>query len=353
MTVPRLAGFRMPAEWEPHTRTWMEFPPVNETFDSRGDGGDGELERLRRIWASVSNTIARFEPVSVVCNVGDAEVARSMLDEAIEVHETPTGDAWVRDSGPTFLVHPDGRLGAAHWTFNAWGGQDFSDPTDERHVGAFIAGLAGAELFSSSMVNEGGGIHVDGEGTVMVTTTVQLDPGRNPGWNAEQVETELRSYLDVERVIWLPRGLTKDYERFGTRGHVDIIATFCRPGTVLAHVQTRRDHPDWEICQENLRVLRASTDAAGRPLEVIEVPAPLTTHVPTPDGDELVDWSYINHYVCNGAVILCGFDDPNDDVVAALMADAYPGREIVLHDARDIFAVGGGIHCITQQQPAV
>jgi agmatine deiminase len=336
----------MPAEWDPHTRTWMEFPPANDTF---GDGSDGELDRRRQVWASVSNTIARFEPVSVVCHVGDADIARSMLDAAIEVHETPIGDAWVRDSGPTFLVHPDGRLGATHWTFNGWGAQDFSDPTDERHVGAFIAGLAGAELFSSEMVNEGGGIHVDGEGTVLVTETVQLDPFRNPGWAAEQVETELRAYLDVSKVIWLPRGLTKDYDRYGTRGHVDILATFCRPGTVLAHVQRDRSHPDFEVSRENLRVLRSSTDAAGRRLEVIEVPAPRTTHA---EGD-IVDWSYLNHYVCNGAVVLCAFDDPHDDEVAALIADAYPGREVVLHDARDIFAVGGGIHCITQQQPAV
>jgi agmatine deiminase len=346
MSTPRLSGFRMPAEWTAHSRTWMEFPPVNESF---GDGGDGALERYRRVWASVANTIAEFEPVSMVCNVGDLEVARSMVADSIELHETHIDDAWARDSGPTFLVHPDGRLGATHWTFNAWGDAGFSRWDDEQHVGAFIAGLAGAELFSSSMVNEGGGIHVDGEGTVMVTETVQLDPGRNPTWNAEQVETELRSYLDVERVLWLPRGLTKDYDRFGTRGHVDIIAAFPKPGTVLVHVQTDRDHPDVAVSQANLEVLRRSTDAQGRPLEIVEVPAPQTTHH---DG-ELVDWSYINHYVCNGAVILCSFDDPNDAVVAGIMADAYPGREIVLHDARPIFECGGGIHCITQQQPAV
>jgi len=346
MTTPRLSGFHMPAEWTPHTRTWMEFPPVNECF---AEHGDDELDRLRGVWASVANTIARFEPVSMVCNVGDAEIARSMLDDSIELHETHIDDAWVRDSGPTFLVHSDGRLGATHWRFNAWGDQGFSRWEDEQHVGAFIAGLAGAEMFSSSMVNEGGGIHVDGEGTVMVTETVQLDPGRNPTLNAERVETELRSFLDVDRVIWLPRGLTKDYDRFGTRGHVDIIAAFPRPGAVLVHVQSAPDHPDFAVSQANLEVLRRATDARGRALEIIEVPAPQTTH----DDGGLVDWSYINHYVCNGAVILCSFDDPNDAVVARIMADAYPGREIVLHDARSIFACGGGIHCITQQQPAV
>ncbi len=346
MSAPRLAGFSMPPEWVPHERTWMEFPPANEGF---GDDPGGELGNARRVWASVANTINRFEPVSLVCNVGDAEVAREMVDESIEIHETPTGDAWARDSGPTFLTHPDGRLGATHWRFNAWGDAGFSDWTDEQHVGAFIAGLAGAELFSSQMVNEGGGVHVDGEGTVLCTQTVQLDRGRNPTMSMESVETELKAFLGVSKVIWLPQGLTKDYGRFGTRGHVDICACFVRPGVVLAHRQHDPLHPDYGVTDEYIELLRCSTDAAGRRLEVVEVPAPVQTHA---DG-EIVDWSYLNHYVCNGAVILCSFDDPNDAVAAEILADLYPGREIVLHDARDIFAGGGGIHCITQQQPAV
>lgn len=345
MSTPRIAGFRMPPEWAPHARTWMEFPPPNEAF---GDPGTDELAHHRQVWATVANTIARFEPVSMVCDVGDAAVARMLLDPSIELHETPIDDAWMRDSGPTFLVHDDGRLGATHWRFNAWGDQGFSEWEDEQHVGGFVAGLAGAEIFTSSMVNEGGGIHVDGEGTVMITETVQLDPGRNPLWNAEQVETELKSFLGVSKILWLPRGLTKDYERFGTRGHVDIIATFVRPGVVLAHAQPDPEHPDFEICRENLAILRRSTDASGRTLEVIEIDAPRTSHV---DG-ELVDWGYINHYVCNGAVIMCTFDDPNDEPAAELLARVYPGREIVGVDARAIFACGGGIHCITQQQPA-
>jgi agmatine deiminase len=343
MTTPRLSGFSMPPEWAPHERTWMEFPSENPTFTV----DNGWLDHCRSVWTSVANTIARFEPVCMVCNVGEAEIARALLDPSIELHETPTGDAWCRDSGPTFLTHPDGRLGATHWRFNGWGDGGFTDWTDEQHVGAFIAGLAGAELFSSSMVNEGGGIHVDGDGTVMITETVQLDPGRNPTFNAEQVELELKSYLGVEQVIWLPRGLTKDYDRFGTRGHIDILTCFVRPGLVLAHNQLDPSHPDHEICAEYLGILRNSTDAKGRALEVVEVPAPATTHI---DG-EIVDWSYLNHYICNGAVILCTFDDPNDDVAIDILAKVYPGREIVPHDARDIFACGGGIHCITQQQP--
>lgn len=336
----------MPPEWLAHTRTWMEFPPQNEGF------GDG-LERAREHWIGITNTIARFEPVSLVCDVGDGDVARSMLDpdvaQRIEIHETHIDDAWARDSGPTFLVHPDGRLGAVHWRFNAWGNAGYSRFDDEQHVGAFMAGLAGAEIFSSQMTNEGGGIHVDGRGTVMATTTVQLDPDRNPTMNHESVETEFRAYLGTTSTVWLPRGLTRDYERFGTRGHVDILACFTPTGPVLAHVQRDPAHPDFEVCRENLAILRASRHADGSPFEVVEVPAPRRL---LDDGGEMVDWSYINHYVCNGAVILCTFDDENDEEVCDIMAKAYPGREIVGCDARVIFDHGGGIHCITQQQPA-
>jgi agmatine deiminase len=345
MTTPRLSGFSMPPEWAPHERTWMEFPSPNAAFVEE----DGSLDHCRGVWASVANTIARFEPVSMICNIGESDIARRLLDPAIELHETPTGDAWCRDSGPTFLTHPDGRLGATLWTFNAWGDRGFSDPVDERHVGAFIAGLAGAEVFPSEMVNEGGGIHVDGAGTVIVTETVQLDVRRNPLWNAEQVETELKSYLDVRNVIWVPRGLTSDYSGFGTNGHIDIVCCFAAPGVLLVHDQRDPAHPDFEVTQEYLGVLRNATDADGRPLEIVLVPAPATLE----NEDGFVDWGYLNHYICNGAVILCTFDDPNDQMAIDMLAKAYPGRQIVPHDARAIFACGGGIHCITQQQPKV
>ena len=346
MTTPRLAGFSMPPEWAPHECTWMEFPPANDAFAE----DPVEMEAARGVWASVANTINQFEPVRMVCDVGDSEVARRLLDPSIELFETPLGDSWCRDSGPTFLTHPDGRLGATHWTFNAWGDRGFSDPTDERHVGAFIAGLAGAELFSSTMVNEGGGIHVDGEGTVICTETVQLDVRRNPTWNAEQVETELKAYLGTSHTIWVPRGLTADYSNYGTNGHIDIVCCFAEPGTLLVHVQHNPEHPDFEVSKEHLDVLRNSVDAAGRSLKIVEVPAPQALR--SPDG-EFVDWGYLNHYICNGAVILCTFDDPNDQVAIDILREAYPGREIVPHDARGIFMWGGGIHCITQQQPKV
>jgi agmatine deiminase len=344
LNSPRAAGYRMPAEWEPHERTWMEFPPANETF---GAPGTERLHGYRRAWANVSNTIAQFEPVTVVVNEGDEHAARNLLDPSIALHQTRINDAWFRDSGPTFLINAEQQLAATHWRFNAWGNAGFSDFTHEQHVGSEIARAAQALLFSSQMVNEGGGIHVDGEGTVLITETVQLDPGRNPQWTHAQVEHELQEFLGVEKVLWLPRGLTKDYERFGTRGHIDMVATFVRPGVVLAHAQRNPEHPDFEVCRTNIEILRTLTDAVGRQLDVIEIEGP---HVVERDG-ELVDFNYVNHYVCNGAVILCAFGDAQDATASAFLADVYPGREIVLVDALPIFECGGGIHCITQQQP--
>ncbi len=343
--TPAAHGFSMPAEWAPHERTWMEFPPANETF---GDAGSESLATYRRAWAAVSNVIAEFEPVTVVTNIGDAEIARSLLSTNVAVNSTRTNDSWFRDSGPTFLLGPNGELGATHWRFNAWGNGGFSIWDDEQHVGGEVATLAGARLFTSSMVNEGGGIHVDGDGTVMITETVQLDPGRNPTWTHYEVEAELRDYLGVQKIIWMPRGLTKDYERFGTRGHIDMVATFVRPGVVLAHKQLDPLHPDFEVCRENIALLRSTTDARGRDLEVVEIAGPTVTHV----DDEIVDYNYVNHYVCNGGVILCAFDDERDTQAAELIARMYPGRRVVCVDARPIFDCGGGIHCITQQQPA-
>ncbi|MEU7004818.1 agmatine deiminase family protein [Nonomuraea sp. NPDC046570] len=335
-------GYRMPAEWEPHERTWMAFPTDNHTFHDN-------LHASRTAWAAVATTIARHEPVVMVANTGEGDDARGYLGPAVEVVERPLDDSWMRDIGPTFLVDGRGGLAAATWVFNGWGQLEFARWELDSQVGGLVAGMAGATPYASGLVNEGGGVHVDGEGTVLLTETVQLDPYRNPGWTRERVEAELRAFLGVRKAIWLPRGLTADYGPVGTRGHIDMFASFVRPGLVAAHCQPDPAHPDHEVCKENIALLRASTDAAGRRLEVVEVPAPTVLEV---DG-EPVDYSYINHYVANGAVVLCAFGDPRDAEAAELFARLFPGREVELVDARQIFAGGGGIHCITQQQPAV
>ncbi|WP_371604768.1 agmatine deiminase family protein [Streptomyces sp. NBC_01220] len=333
----------MPPEWAPHDRTWMAWPGPNPTFASAA-----ELDEARRAWAAVAHAVRRFEPVTMVVGPGQEDSARALLGPDIELAVRPLDDAWMRDIGPTFVT--DGHeLAAVDWTFNGWGAQGWARWERDRHIARSVAGLAGVPVHGSPLVNEGGAIHVDGEGTVLLTETVQLGRERNPGWSREQVEAEVHARLGTEKAIWLPRGLSGDYGTYGTLGHVDIVAAFVRPGTVVAHVQPDPAHPDHGITRETVRILRAATDAKGRALEVVEVLAPTVLRA----GGEWVDYSYINHYLCNGGVVLCAFGDPRDELAAGIFRRLFPTRTVTLVDARAIFAGGGGIHCITQQQPKV
>ncbi|GAB3663467.1 agmatine deiminase family protein [Actinocorallia lasiicapitis] len=336
MSSPAADGFFMPAEWQPHTRTWMSFPVIDFM----------DLEESCRAWSSVANTIVRYEPVTMVVDPSRRAEASRWLDPRITMVEKPLDDAWHRDNGPTFLVDGKGGLAGVDWKFRAWGMTDQEWAKDDE-VAAFVLERAGARRYASALVNEGGGIHVDGEGTVIVTETVQLHDRRNPGWTKAQVEAELAAMIGARKVIWLPRGLAGDYGGYGTNGHVDLLAAFVRPGLVVAHVQDDPSHPDFVTTRENLALLRASTDARGRPLEVVELLAPAVKEI---DG-KICDYSYINHYLANGLALLCSFDDPRDSEAAALFAKLFPARAIEFCDARSIFSYGGGIHCITQQQP--
>ncbi|MGH8962581.1 MAG: agmatine deiminase family protein [Jatrophihabitantaceae bacterium] len=337
---------RTPAEWEPHERTWMAFPPANDTF---GAAGSETLEAARAAWAHVARTIARYEPLTLVADVGDASSAAALVSPDVTVLERALDDAWMRDAGPTFTIEADGSLTAVDWVFNGWGGQAWARWESDAGLGRFVAERAGAPARSSMLTNEGGGIHVDGAGTVLLTETVQLDPGRNPGWTQAGVEAEIHAQLGTSHAIWVPRGLTRDYDEFGTRGHIDIVAAFVRPGVVAAHRQLDPAHPDFEVTREIIALLRRSTDASGHTLQVVEIPAPAVLEV---DG-EPVDYSYLNHYVGNGVVVVGTFDDPHDAGAIELLARLYPGRTVEAADGRTIFGHGGGVHCITQQQPAV
>ncbi|PKW28144.1 agmatine deiminase family protein [Phycicoccus duodecadis] len=341
----------MPPEWAPHERTWMAWPTAGYALGETQE----EADDAHRTWSSVARAVAGFEAVTVVADPADSEVARRWLDGdgarpyGIDVVEAPLDDAWMRDIGPTFVVDADGSPAAVDWVFNGWGGQEWAVWEHDSRVGAFVADRAGVTRIGSEMVNEGGGLHVDGLGTVLLTETVQLDPGRNPGMAKADVEAELARTIGARTCIWLPRGLARDYDEFGTRGHVDIVATFADPGLVLLHWQADPAHPDHEVSVELEQVLQAARDARGRELEVVRVPAPTTLE----DGDDWVDWSYINHYVCNGGVVACAFEDPQDGASLSILAAAYSGRQVVGVDARPLFERGGGIHCITQQQPRV
>ncbi|KQV02270.1 MULTISPECIES: agmatine/peptidylarginine deiminase [unclassified Microbacterium] len=341
-------SWRMPTETARHERTWMAFPAEGETL---GDT-DAAREEGYATWTAVAHAVAEFEPVSMLVDPSEVARARRMLSSSIEIEIAPVDEFWMRDSGPTFVVDDErpGVLGAVDWIFNGWGAPEWAEWRKAAQHARIVADAVGAELVSSTLVNEGGGIHVDGEGTVLLTETVQLDPRRNPYADKQRIEAEMARTIGATTAIWLPRGLTRDYDDFGTNGHVDIVATIVSPGRLLLHDQQNPDHPDHAVTRELRSMLAEQTDAAGRRFEVIGLPAPSTLS----DDEGPVDWSYVNHLVTNDGVVACGFGDEKADAAAReILADAYPGRRVVTVDARPLFARGGGIHCITQQQPAL
>jgi len=328
----------MPPEWHKHERTWVAFPTAGYTLGET----ESDHEAARKTWAAVANAASEFEKVSVVVNPGDESIAKRYLSSACEIVPIPINDAWIRDSGPTFVID-EGRLAAVDWVFNGWGNQSWARFDKDALLASEIAKHIGVEVIDSSLVNEGGGIHVSADGKLLLTETVQLGQGRNPNLTKEEVEAELQEKLGTKEAIWLKRGLTRDYDEFGTQGHVDIVACFAPDGRIIYHDQRNPNHPDYLVSAE----VREQFLRAG--FEVIALPAPTIQK----DDHGYVDFSYVNHYVLNHAVLLCSFGDQNDKEAKGLLREAYPGREIVLLDATELFARGGGIHCITQQQPAI
>ena len=219
----------MPAEWEPHTRTWMAVPPPGGYVATHDPAA-------LAAWLATANAVAEFEPVTLLAHASTVDQVRGRCRLGVDVVEAALDDGWLRDSGPTFVVDDaDGSLAAVQWVFNAWGG--IQEHALDARLGAVVAERAGVPTVPSPLVNEGGGICVDGEGTVIVTETVQLHERRNPGWTRQQVEDELARTIGATTVIWLERGLMGDMQQYrpevGTNGHVDVLAAFVRPGTVV------------------------------------------------------------------------------------------------------------------------
>lgn len=337
--------YTMPAETAPQDRIWMCFPREGATLGGTSKARDAGYAA----WTAVAHAVAGFAPVTMVVDPSETARARRMLGSGIDIVERVIDEFWMRDTGPTFVHDATGDLAAVDWIFNGWGGGASTNATHDRGLSRFIADLIGVPVVSSLLVNEGGGLHVDGAGTVLLTETVQLDPDRNPHADKQRIEAEMARTLGTSKAIWLPRGLARDYETFGTRGHVDIVACFAAPGTILLHDQRNTDHPDHQTMRDIRALLSAATDAQDRPLNVINLPAPDTQR----DANGVVDWSYINHLVVNGGVIACGFGEITADARARdILSAAYPRRHVVTVDARELFARGGGVHCITQQQPS-
>ncbi len=356
-STPAADGFRMPGEFEPHEGCWMIWP-------ERTDNWRLGAKPAEKTFLNVAEAISRFEPVTMCVSDKQFVNARSKLPALIRVVEMSTNDSWMRDVGPTFVVNDKGGLRAIDWDFNAWGGLDggLYFPWDQDDlVARKVAEIAGVDRYKAPLVMEGGSIHVDGEGTLLTTEECLLNPNRNPLLSKQEIEAYLSDYLNVQKVIWLPRGIFNDE----TNGHIDNICCFVRPGVVLLAWADDENDLQYEISQEAYEALTKATDAKGRKLEVhkIELPSPILINaeegngvdsvegsMPREEGDRMAA-SYVNFYIANGAVIAPLFNDPADQPALDKLKELFPDREVIGVYAREILLGGGNIHCITQQQP--
>lgn len=302
------------------------------------------LEAARAVVSEIATAIARFEPVTMIARPDLTASASLHSGAGVSVLPMSQDDSWTRDTGPSFLIGLNGARAGVAWRFNGWG-EAYENYAQDAQMAKRILEHVGAERFDGPITIEGGGLHVDGEGTCLVCETSVLDPKRNPGLGRAEAETALRDYLGVERIIWLPYGLGDDE----TGGHIDNIACFARPGAVIALATSDTGHPDHAGLQRNLEVLRSAEDAQGRKLEVLTLPMPK----PRDRGDgRRLSTSYVNFYMANHAIVMPAFQDAADKAAFKAMATIFPDREIVQIDALDLLRGGGGIHCITQQEPA-
>jgi agmatine deiminase len=350
---PQADGFWMPAEFERHDGSWMLWP---ERPDNWRAGG----EPAQQAFSAVAAAISRFEPVTVGASPTQYERARAQLPPEVRVIELSSDDAWMRDVGPSFLVNWAGELRGVDWAFNAWGGLYRSFQRDDA-IAQKVLELTFAPRYRAPMINEGGAIHVDGQGTVMVTEQCLLNPNRNPALSREQIEVLLRRYLGVSCIIWLGEGVVEDE----TSGHIDNLACFARPGEVCLSWSSDPRDPQHRVSQDAFERLMAARDARGRRLKVHRLPMPGPLYMTRREAAGLIQrrgmrkltagqrlaGSYVNFYLANDALILPLLDQRTDGAARRALRRIFPRRKIQGIPAREILLGGGNIHCITQQQP--
>ena len=330
-------GFEMPLESEPHERTLMQWPVSLSVYDPPS------LAKVQASIALIANTISKYEPVAMMVDDRSAPAARAQLGRGVEIWNIPTDDLWCRDAGPTFVRDKSGALAIAHIQFNGWGRKQ--PHRSDARISERVAQRLGLPLLKTGLVGEGGGIEHDGAGTLLAHASCWVNRNRNSASQAE-ISKRLLSALGGQKMIWAPGVKGKDITDY----HIDALARFVAPGKVLIQLGPTIDPDDpWSVSgHETLKILQGATDAKGRSLEIIRLDEPVDIRSSQPDFVP----SYVNYYVCNGAVIVSQFGDKAADGKAReLLQSLYPGRVIEMLNTDSIGDAGGGIHCATQQQP--
>lgn len=358
-SVPDLDGYKMPAEYERHFGCMMIWPIRPGSWPNGGT-------RAKEVFVEIATEISKGEHLFMLTDPSHVLEAEAMLPEKVTVVPMESDDAWARDVGPTFVKNSDGNVRAVNWSFNAWGGtydglyQNWDK--DDRVAKEFAAYLNTACYDASPFVLEGGSIHCDGEGTMMVTESCLLSKGRNPSLTKDEIEQKLKSFCGVQKVIWLPCGIFQDE----TNEHVDNVCAFTAPGEVVLAWTEDEEDPQYKMSKECLAVLEKETDARGRKLKVRKLLIPKNPVCISEeelkgycfeDGEderqlgERLAASYVNFYIANHAVVVPQFHDEHDKNAIEVLKEAFPTRKIIPIYAREIIVGGGNIHCITQQIP--
>ena len=335
--TPKQLGYRWPAEWEPHVGTLLSWPHNRDSWPDK-------FEPVPPVYQKLVAALCEVEEVHILAAAG--EVMRQAEDLVghlpnVTLHAIPTNDAWARDHGPSFLQAPKGKpWKGVDWNYNAWGGK-YPPWDDDDAVPARLGEKLGFERFQPGIVMEGGAVDGNGTGLVLTTSECLLNPNRNPHLSQEETERYLKDYLCAEKILWLHRGIAGD----DTDGHIDELARFVGPGTVVAAFEEDKSDENYEPLQENFRALEKMTGLDGQPLEVIPLRMPKAKY----QDDQRLPASYCNFYIANEIVIVPTFQDSADDAACDLLQRCFPDRRIVPIDALDLVWGLGAFHCISQQ----
>jgi agmatine deiminase len=348
---PAAQGYRMPAEWEPHSGTWLAWP------HNPGTWNESVMPKVEQIYLAIIEALAPGETVHIlVKDPASLDIVKTKIAKtgvsfgSLRFHVIPTNDAWIRDYGPNFLVSGstgNRQIAINNWRFNAWGERwrleenNYDWEVDNR-AGDKIAFNLGLPTFAPDIVLEGGAIDVNGLGTCLSTKSCLLNTNRNGGLNQETMENILKNYLGIKNVIWLKGEIEGD----DTGGHIDNLARFVNPTTVVCAYEENAESSN--EMNANVQTLQSATDQDGNSLNVIRLPMP----EPVMAGTTRLPASYANFYIGNEAVLLPIFNGPNDQMAESILQEIFPDRKVVPLPCQELLQGFGGLHCITQQQPA-
>ncbi|MGW3060290.1 agmatine deiminase family protein [Streptomyces goshikiensis] len=332
-------GFAVPLDTVRHTRTWMAWPDSSAVWGRKLAGVQANI-------ALIAKTVAKYEPVVMCANPASAAKARGACGSAVTVITSiPVDDCWMRDSGPVFRTNGAGGLDAVGLNFNGWGNQQTH--AKDSLVAGRIAAHVGVPFTTAGFVGEGGAVETDGAGTLMATRSSIINPDRNPGLSQDRIEAAMCAAFGASKVIWFKGVLGRDI----TDDHVDATSRFLAPGQGLVQMPLPKDTDAWSNdARQQYQILSTSTSAQGGPVAVTRLQGPDYDLIRSTDPNFVA--AYANYYVCNGAVIAPQFGDGRADAAArATLQRAFPGRTVEQLDIDALGSGGGGIHCVTQQQP--